>query len=346
MRDETCLRRQWALLRALTSRRLGLSIRQMADEVGVTQRTIRRDLEVFRSVGFPLEEAVGEFGRKVWTIKPGRDQPPLSFTYDEAIALHLGGRMLEPLAGTPFGEAAGDAFRKIRSALGPGALAYLGRFSALFHETGVGHRDYASKSELIDALRFAAEECREARLLYRAESDANAIRRDVHPYGVVLHRGSLYLVARDAAQGRVKHYKVDRVEEVEVLARPFARPEGFDLAAHMASAFGVYRDGEPITVEIRFSPSVSRYVREARWHESQELAPQADGGVLATFTVSGTEEIKRWVLGFGAKAEVLGPEDLRREVAEELRVTLSRYSIEPAESTTRMAETVIDARSD
>lgn len=326
MRDENCLRRQWALLRSLTSRHLGLTIRQMAEDLGVTQRTIRRDLEVFRSVGFPLDEAVGEFGRKTWTIKAGRDHPPLAFTYDEAIALHMGRRMLEPLAGTPFGEAAEDAFRKIRAALGPGALDYLRRFSAMFHETGLGHRDYAPKSELIDALRLAVEESMVARLLYRADSDANAIHRDVHPYSVVYHRGSLYLVALDAAQGRIKHYKVDRVEEVEVLTRQFARPEGFDLATHMASSFGVYRDGEPITVEVRFAPGVARYVRETRWHESQELAPQADGGVLATFNVSGTEEIKRWILGFGAKAKVLSPEGLRREVVEELRAMLSTYS--------------------
>jgi proteasome accessory factor B len=326
MRDENCLRRQWALLRSLTSRHLGLTIRQMADDMGVTQRTIRRDLDLFRSVGFPLDEAVGEFGRKTWTIKAGRDHPPISFTYDEAIALHMGRRMLEPLAGTPFGEAAEDAFQKIRAALGPGALDYLRQFSAMFHETGLGHRDYASKSELIDTLRSAAEERKEARLLYRADSDTNAIHRDVHPYGVVYHRGSLYLVALDAAQGRIKHYKVDRVEEVEVLARPFALPEGFDLASHMASSFGVYRDGEPITIQVRFAPSVARYVREAKWHESQELTPQADGGVLATFKVSGSEEIKRWILGFGAKAEIVGPEELRRQVAEELRAMLSSYT--------------------
>ena len=58
MRDENGLRRQWALLMSLTSRHLGLTIRQMADEVGVNQRTIRRDLVVFRNVGFPLIEEV------------------------------------------------------------------------------------------------------------------------------------------------------------------------------------------------------------------------------------------------------------------------------------------------
>jgi predicted DNA-binding transcriptional regulator YafY len=343
MRDENGLRRQWILLRALASRHLGLSIRQMADEVGVTQRTIRRDLDVFRSVGFPLEEVVGEFGRKTWTIKAGRDQPPLAFTYDEAIALHMGRRMLEPLAGTLFGEAGEEAFRKIRAVLGATTLDYLKQFSAIFHETAIGRRDYASKAEIIEDLQFAARECNEARLLYRSDSDAIASYRDVHPFGVALHRASLYLIALDAVQDRVKHYKVDRIEEVDVLARAFTRPEGFDLEAHMASAFGVYRNGEPIAVEVRFAPSVARYIREARWHESQELTPQPDGAVLATFTVSGTEEIKSWILSFGAKAEVLKSESLRLEIVEELRAMLANYSGPPDGSATRIAETVIDA---
>jgi predicted DNA-binding transcriptional regulator YafY len=116
MRDENCLRRQWALLRALTSRHLGLTIRQMADEVGVTGRTIRRDFVVFHDVGFPLVEEVGDFGLKTWRIRGGRDQPALSFTFDEAAALYLGRRLLEPLAGTLLWEAARGAFQKIRAA--------------------------------------------------------------------------------------------------------------------------------------------------------------------------------------------------------------------------------------
>jgi predicted DNA-binding transcriptional regulator YafY len=142
---------------------------------------------------------------------------------------------------------------------------------------------------------------------------------------VVYHRGALYLVARDASQGRVKHYKVDRIAGVEVLAEGFDRPRGFDLAAHMAPAFGVYRGGEPIGVKVRFTPTAARYVREARRHESQRLTPLPDGGVLAEFTVSGTEEIKSWILGFGAKAVVIEPEGLRAEIVEELRAMASHY---------------------
>lgn len=330
-RDETCLRRQWSLLRALSVARRGLTLRQMAAELGVTERTIRRDMDVFRTVGFPLEEEVGDFGRKAWRIGASDGRPPLAFTFDEAAALHLGHRLLEPLAGTFFWQASRNAFQKIRAALGSEVLEYLDGFAGIFHQTGIGLGDYAAKAELIDALVVAAEDGMEVGLLYRSEGESESSRRGVHPYGVVCHRGALYLVALDAERGRVKHYKVDRIEDAEVLARAFARPEGFDLAAHMASAFGIYRGGEPTTVKVRFAPAAARYVRESRRHESQRLTTLPDGGVLAEFTVSGTEEIKRWVLGFGAKAVVLEPEGLRREVMEELGALLSTYTQPPHE---------------
>src|SRR5262245_58675169 len=100
MSEEPSLQRQWILLRALASRRLGLTVREMARELGVTEKTIRRDLARFSRVGFPLEESVGEIGRKTWRIVPAGTQPPLSFAFDEAAALYLGRRLLEPLAGT------------------------------------------------------------------------------------------------------------------------------------------------------------------------------------------------------------------------------------------------------
>ena len=258
MRDENCLRRQWALLRALTSRHLGLTIRQMADEVGVTERTVRRDLGVFRDVGFPLEEEVGDFGLKTWRIRGGRDQPSLSFTFDEAAALYLGRRLLEPLAGTLLWEAARGASQKIRAVLGRSVMDYLDGFATIFHQTGIGIGDYASKAEMIEELLVAIEDGKVARLFYRSERAPEPSRRDVRPYGVVYHRGALYLIALDVEQGSVKHFKVDRIESVETTSAAFTRPEGFDLSAHMSSAFGVYRGGEPIDVVVRFAPAVAR----------------------------------------------------------------------------------------
>ena len=325
-RDEIGLRRQWALLTRLTTRSGGATLRELAAEFAVTERTVRRDLETFRSVGFPIREEVGDAGRKAWRVATAREFPPLQLSYDEAVALHLGRRMLGPLAGTPFEQSADNAFRKIRSTLGPMALEYLRRFAAFFHVVGAESRGYDRRSECVDAMLLAIEEFRPVRIVYRSEGSAEASPREVHPRGLIEHRGSLYLVALDPAAGRVKHYKVDRVESAEVGPPSPAAAGDFDLAAHMAEAFGVYRGaGDPVVVRVRFAPEAARYVRESTHHARRDLVDEPDGGVVAGYLVSGTEEIKRWVLGFGVKAVVLEPESLRSEVAAELRAAASAY---------------------
>ena len=78
-------------------------------------------------------------------------------------------------------------------------------------------------------------------------------------------------------------------------------------------------------MKIRFSPTVARYVTESKWHASQELTEQRDGGVIAEFDLDNTEEIMRWVLSFGKHAEVLEPEELCSAIAKELDSLRSVY---------------------
>ena len=118
MRDETALQRQWNILRALVSRRLGTTVRELAAEAGVTEKTIRRDLDLFRRVGFCLQEEVGEFGRKTFRMTGPAGQPPLNFNLDEAVALYLGRRLMEPLAGTPVWEAVKRPSASIQATFG------------------------------------------------------------------------------------------------------------------------------------------------------------------------------------------------------------------------------------
>jgi hypothetical protein len=142
--------RQWVLLRTLSARHHGASVEELAEELAVSGKTIRRDLRTFQAAGFPLEETVEQFGRKRWRNEPARNQPGLSFAFDEAVALYLARRLMEPPVGTPFWEAAQRAFRKIRATLGSEALRHVERFAELFHQTMVGVSDYAKKAELMD----------------------------------------------------------------------------------------------------------------------------------------------------------------------------------------------------
>lgn len=68
MSAEPQIVRQWLILRQLSSHRLGLTVRALADELHVTEKTIRRDLETLQGVGFGMKETVGEHGRKSFCV--------------------------------------------------------------------------------------------------------------------------------------------------------------------------------------------------------------------------------------------------------------------------------------
>lgn len=336
-KDESSLRRQWAVLRRLCSRHYGLTVRAMACDQGVSEKTIRRDLETFRQVGFLLEETVGEFGRKTWRIAGTSGVPELSFNFDEVVALYLGHRLLQRLAGSMCVEATDSAYDKVRGAFGPRALEYLDRFAGYFHHRALGVRNYEAKSDLIESLKLAIEDTKVAHLLYQSERATEPAFRDVHPYGLTLFNACLYLIAFDPDADKVKHYKLDRIEEVEVSPFPFRRPADFNVSAHLAHCFGIYHvDGEVMTIKVRFAPSVARYVLEATdWPGCQERTKQRDGSLLAVFHLSSTTELKAWLLSFGAGAEVLEPERLRDEIRHELEALLAVYRSPPRSSSPR-----------
>ena len=79
MPDKPPRLRQWKLMSLLSARRYGLTIRELVREMDVGEKTIRRNLDLFRRVGMPLEATSGERGRKTWRIAGERGQPPLTF---------------------------------------------------------------------------------------------------------------------------------------------------------------------------------------------------------------------------------------------------------------------------
>jgi predicted DNA-binding transcriptional regulator YafY len=67
------------------------------------------------------------------------------------------------------------------------------------------------------------------------------------------------------------------------------------------------------------------YIQEKVWHESQKILPQKDGSLLFEAEVAGTDEIKYWIMTWGAKAEVLEPDGLREEIRREAAEMLGQY---------------------
>lgn len=329
MRDNAPLVRQWKILAALTARADGISVQTMARDNAVNEKTIRRDLIQLRKAGFPVAESVVDHGRKMWRLTGGQ-APPLAFNWMEAASLYLARRLLAPLAGTYFWNAANDAFSKIRASLGERALQHLDRMAAVLHPTTWPSGDYSGQAEIIDRLMIGAEERKTTFIEYQSARATEPVSVELNPYGIIPHRGSLYLVADSRDHGEIRHFKVDRIGKVEVTNLPFPPPVNFDLRQHLNNSFGIlHGNGELQHVRILFNSVVARYVSEKKFHASQRLTKQTDGRVLAEFDLDDLREIKAWILSFGPNAQVLAPNSLRREICADLGTALEMYQTQP-----------------
>jgi predicted DNA-binding transcriptional regulator YafY len=337
MAEDPTMVRHFNLIRLLGTRRRGVTIRDLVQELGVTRRTIQRDLDFLRQMAVPIEERTGERGKKTWKLGESWNRPPLDLHFDEAAALYLGRQLMESMAGTPFWEAASRAWRKIRSTLGDHAASYLDTFSRVLHCTAAGHRDYSSKAEILEALTIGIEDHKATHISYRSERATEPATRDVYLLRLVRHHtGALYLVAVDPHQGDdPRTYKVDRIDAAEVSEFVFQRFRDFDVAAFLERSLGIYDGDDDLNVVIRFLPAAARHARETRWHKTETFSPQRDGSLILRLRLSSIVEIKSRVLGYGATAVVLEPESLRAEIAAELERMLAAYRGQPAEPTGR-----------
>src|SRR5262245_63421957 len=99
-----------------------------------------------------------------------------------------------------------------------------------------------------------------------------------------------------------------------VLEDRFNPPLGLSIARYLAQAWGIWTTAQPVDVELRFSPQVTKRVKETTWHESQQVEDLPDGSVRVRLLVSEPTELKHWVLGWGAACEVMEPALFRVEI--------------------------------
>jgi predicted DNA-binding transcriptional regulator YafY len=318
MADSEQLIRQWTFLRTLSARRLGVSIDEFARETGYSARTIRRDLNLLKRLGFAIDEEKGPFGRKRWRMNGADGLVNLQFTLEEAAALYLGRQFLEPLAGTLFHSGAQSAFAKIRATLGDAALRHLEKLAGGFYHAARGWSDYSRKAELIDDLMRGIEDRRMTSILYRSLSSTEPVSQyDLYPLALIYWRGALYLIADSPTHGEIRTFKVDRIDSAQVLELRFAETVDFDAARFLEHSFGIFqKDGEPIRVRVAFRPQVARLLEERQFHPSQKLTRRRDGRVVAEFRLIAHEELTSWILGWGPLAEVLEPAELREQIAQ------------------------------
>jgi predicted DNA-binding transcriptional regulator YafY len=316
--------RQWKILKTIEAGRY-TTAPEMAKDYGVTERTIRRDIEALQEAGFPLYDDRID-GRKIWRLVEGYKQRlTQSFTLAELSALYFSRNMLSFLGGAPFAQDLDSAFTKIREALPARSLPYLERIQELFSARPEPWKDYSKKADVIAAIIDATLHQRKVRIDYFSFASRKRKAYTLHPYRIVYYHGGLYLYARAEEHDEVRTFAVERIQRIEVLDESFDVPADFNASEYARGAFGI-AGGKPVEVELQFDSEMAGYIRERVWHESQSLEDRPDGSVVLHMSVAPAWELKSWTKGFLPHVRVLAPASLREEIAADVEAARAGFA--------------------
>lgn len=215
--------RLFLIVHALRGRRSALPARSLAQTLGVSLRTVYRDVADLQCSGVPIE---GEAGIG-YLLRKGADIPPLMFNQDELEALVVGMRFVRAFGGKRLGGAAQAALLKIESVL-----------PADLRERGAQSRMYAPEvtrlenSGLIDQLHAAIDGKSVLRLHYRDERGASS-EREIEPLCLAFWGHAWTLGAWCRLRGDFRNFRPDRLHSVTATGEQFVEQPQRGLSAYL-----------------------------------------------------------------------------------------------------------------
>lgn len=211
------------------------TVAELADRLGVDERTVRRYAGHLVDLEVPVESVRGRYGG--YRLAPGYRMPPLMLSEDEGLAVLLGlvaGRRAGLLAGA--GTAGDTATAKIRRVLPERLLRRLDTVLDSLTFTAPAGGAVAPDGAVLLPLADGVRHHRPVSIAYTA-GDGRRSTRTVHPYGLVVHSGRWYVTGLDTAAGADRTFRLDRIGTVRTLPGSFEPPAGLDPGERVVQGF-------------------------------------------------------------------------------------------------------------
>jgi predicted DNA-binding transcriptional regulator YafY len=313
------------LARMLAGSSEGLTLDEMAREMGVGRRTAERMRDAVWAA-FPQMEAIDDPPTKRFRIPSGLDSLFQTPTAEELAALRTAADSYAASGAEGRSTSLYALERKLLSALrgaarrrvAPDVEALVQAETIAVHP---GPRPFESE-QVLSAIRAAVKGLQALSFRYEGGSAPGRTRK-VTPLGILFGHSN-YLVAVEGQDPRPRTFRLDRMQAVTALDEPAPPPADFSLQAFADESFGIYH-GEIEDVALRVGPSRAEDALRWRFHPNQTVAQEADGSVLVTFRASGMRELCWHLFTWGDAVEVLSPPGLREMMVDELRTALKAH---------------------
>ena len=282
---------------------------EVAEELEISERTARRDLDALGMAGLPIYSRQGRNGG--WQLAGGGRTDLSGLTASEARALFL-------VAG-PSSSATPEikaALRKLVRALPESFRTQAEAAStAVVVDPAGWDRPTAPRRTppLLDSVQKAVVEGQQVTVGYRAR-DGAATTRVVHPLGLAAKGSAWYLVA--GTDAGLRTFRVDRMSSVEPTGEPVVRPEGFDLTdAWRMITDEVDKKRTPVVAQAWARPDAVWWCRSVFGNRVRIGPTGPDGRVEVELRGHSARALAAETAGLGAALEVVDPPEVREHLA-------------------------------
>ncbi len=295
----------------LLERRPNQKAADLAEELGISIRTLHRYFGMLDEMGIPIYSERGPNGG--FSLVRGYKMPPLVLTPEEAVAVSLGARLVEEAWGTLYLEAARSALVKLENLLPDEQRQEAAWAKRSLVATGLNRSNVQSLSKTIELLRDATRKHLQVQLTYRGSSQHRAETRCVDIYALVHRWGWWYAVGYCHLREGIRTFRVDRIHDLQLLSQPFQAPSDFDIQAYLANEPALSQP--QLQVRLCFAAEARQIVDDlsGMWEQVEHLL---DGSSIVLFPVQQLEYAASWVLSFGPLCTVMDPPELRQMVRE------------------------------
>ena len=326
--------RAFRVLDGLRGFRQGRWVNELAESVGASERTVRRDLAELQDAGVDIE-IVKRANRIYALLTAERNYSPVSITKRERFTLLAVRRVFDVFKRTPFLEDVVSVLTKLEQRMSDRERAEHAAFGDQFvYMADHGTKSYDGKEDVIDVVQSGNINRKLVRYRY-ADARGRVLAGYLAPFRMAMYRHGLYVIGAklkvvddDVATAPLGVFAIERFAEAEYQrAHSFQIPEQCRVREVLEGAFGPHlpdRDG-PHDVVVEFSAAKSQLVSSREWHPSQSVTELSDGAVRVGFRIPSLAPIVSWVLEWGPHARAIAPPALVERVTNELQVALEQY---------------------
>ena len=299
-----------------------VKIKELAEELEVDERTIRRYKDELEQANIYIDSEPGRYGG--YYLYNDNYLMGLTLSQEEYLALMM---INEELSRSNH-----VVSRDYNSAIEKISVVY----NVHHHNaTGTNFSNYTVKKsksnvniseerkKLID-IHAAALTRNKVKIKYYSLTSGLS-ERIVHPYATIQYKGDLYFAGYCEKRQEIRDFKLCRIREYTVLDSKFPKNDNFNLEEYMKNCIGIIKD-EKIDLKIQIFFPMAQIVKEKIFVDNQKITEYKDEGyIIYEATMEGLEEIKSWILSMGSYAKVLEPKFLQDEIKDEIKKIINIY---------------------